>query len=114
MEEEKVEVTIDITESEYKKLNEKLELFNNNVPPESKLNFDEFISLVFETTLLKEKLDSKYEYLDTLKTEVKQLEEKLTAKYSIGLTNSKEISNEVIESRKQILKDASAHIDGLY
>lgn len=106
-----IKVPIDITGLEYKKLKENLDLFNKNVEKEDKLTFDEFISLVFETASLTEKLDFKIDYLNSLKAEVKELEEELSAKYSTGL---KKDNDEVIESRKQILKDSSDYIDGLY
>ena len=105
-----VEVPIDLTSFEVKRLEEKLESFNNNVPEDSKLTFEEFISLVFKTSLLEEELNSKYNYLNLLKAEVKGLEEELIAKYSTGLTGSEEVYNEVIELRKKTLEDSSIYI----
>ena len=106
-----VEVPIDLTSFEVERLKEKLEVFNNNVPEESKITFEEFISLVFETSLLEEKLNSKYNYLKLLEAEVKELEEELISKYSIGLTGSEEVYNEVIELRKKTLEDSSIYIN---
>ena len=74
-----------------------------------KLTFDEFVSLVFETALLEKKLDSKYDYLNVLKDEVKQLEEELMTKYSTGL---KEYNDDVIGCRRKVLKDSSNCING--
>jgi hypothetical protein len=109
-----IDVPIDITKSEYKKLKENLKLFNSNVAEGSKLNFDEFVSLVFETKRLEERLDSKYNYLKILKAEVKQLEEELDEKYAIGLTGCEEVNREVKELRKQIIIDSSDYINGSY
>lgn len=105
-----VEVPIDLTSFEVKRLKEKLEIFNSNVAEDSKLTFEEFIKLVFEVSLLEEDLDVKYNYLKRLKYEVKQLEEELTAKYSIGLTGSEEVYNEVIELRKKTLEDSLVYV----
>ena len=105
-----VEVPIDLTSFEVERLEEKLEIFNKNVPEESKLTFEEFIKLVFEVSLLEEDLDIKYNYLKRLKAEVKELEEDLVAKYSIGLTGSEEVYNEVIELRKKTLEDSSIYV----
>ena len=105
-----VEVPIDLTSFEVERLKEKLELFNNNVPEESKLTFEEFISLVFEVSLLEEELDSKYNYCKRLTAEVKGLEEELIDKYSIGLTGSEEVYSEVIELRKQTLEDSVVYV----
>ena len=104
------QVPISINGHEYKKLKENLELFNNTVFKESKITFDEFISLVFETTALNEKLNSKYEYLNILEDEIKQLEDELTAKYCLGLTGC----DDVVELRRKILKDSSDYIGGSY
>ena len=105
-----VEVPIDLTSYEHERLKEKLDLFNKNVAEDSKLTFEEFIALVFETSLLEEELDSKYNYLKRLEAEVKGLEEKLIAKYSIGLTGSEEVYTEVIELRKQTLEDSLVYV----
>lgn len=105
-----VEVPIDLTSFEVERLKEKLELFNNNVPEESKLTFEEFISLVFEVSLLEEELDSKYNYCKRLTAEVKGLEDELIDKYSIGLTGSEEVYSEVIELRKQTLEDSVVYV----
>lgn len=107
--EEDLEVPIDITGFEYARIKENLELFNDTVVEGEKLTFDEFVSLVFETALLEEKLDSKYDYLNVLKAEVKQLEDELMAKYSTGLN---EYNDDVIECRKKALKDSSYCING--
>lgn len=112
--ERKVEVPIDINGNEYRKLKENLESFNDNVGEGSKLNFDEFVCLVFETTMLKERLDSKHEHLEIIKAEAEQLEEELAGKYSIGLTGSEDDYDEVMELRKRILLDSSNHINGTY
>ena len=106
-----VEVPVDLTTFEIDRLKEKFELFNNNVPEESKITFEEFISLVFKTSLLEEELTSKYNYLRLLEAEVKGLEKELKAKYSIGLTGSEEVYNEVIELRKKTLEDSSIYIN---
>lgn len=110
----KVDVPIEISDSEYRLLKEKLESFNSAIEKKSKLTFDEFVSLVFETSSLEEKLNLKYDYLNSLKAEVKNLEEELAAKYSVGLMGSKEENSEIIELRKKIVKDSSSHINGLY
>ena len=110
--ERKVEVPIDINGREYQKLKENLESFNDNAG--DKLTFDEFVSLVFETTLIKERLDSKREHLEIIKAEAKELEDELASRYSIGLTGSEEDYDKLIELRKQILKDSSNHINGTY
>ena len=105
-----VEVPIDLTKYEHERLTEKLELFNKNVPENKKLSFEEYIALIFETSLLEEELDSKYNYLRRLEAEVKGLEEDLVAKYSIGLEGSEEVYNEVIELRKQTLEDSIIYL----
>ena len=105
-----VEVPIDLTSFEYKRLEEKLELFNNDVAEENKLTFEEFVSLVFEVSLLEEELYSKSNYLRMLESEVKQLEEELLSRYSIGLTSSEEVYNEVIELRKKTLEDSLVYV----
>ena len=105
-----VEVPIDLTSFEVERLKEKLELFNKNVPEDKKLTFEEFISLVFEVSLLEEELDSKYNFHKRLGAEVKELEEELIRKYSIGLTGSEEVYNEVIELRKQTLEDSVVYV----
>ena len=102
-----VEVPIDLTNFEYDKLQQKLELFNKDVAEENKLTFEEYVSLIFETSLLEEKLETKLTFINLLKVEVEELEEKLLAKYSIGLEGSEEVYNEVIELRRQTLKDSS-------
>lgn len=107
MEENKV--PIDITGFEYDRIKENMELFNDTVGEGGKLTFDEFVSLVFETALLEKKLDSKYDYLNVLKDEVKQLEEELMTKYSTGL---KEYNDDVIGCRRKVLKDSSNCING--
>ena len=115
--EEKVkvsEVPIDITKSEYKRLKENLKLFNSTVCEESGLTFDEFVSLVFETTQLEKKIDSKYDYLNILKAEIKQIEDELAEKYATGLTGCEKVNDEIMELRKQTLKDSLNHINGLY
>ena len=101
-----VEVPIDLTKYEHERLKEKLELFNKNVAEDSKLTFEEFISLVFEVSLLEDELDTKYNYSKRLEAEVDKLEKELLAKYSIGLIGSEEVYNEVIELRKQALEDS--------
>ena len=105
-----VEVPIDLTSFEVKRLKEKLELFNSNVAEDSKLTFEEFIKLAFEVSLLEEELASKYNYAKLLESEIKQLEEDLIAKYSIGLTGSEEVYNEVIELRKKTLEDSLVYV----
>lgn len=105
-----VKVPIDLTSFEVERLEEKLEIFNKNVPEGSKLSFEEFIKLVFEVSLLEEDLDVKYNYLRRLKYEVKELEEDLVAKYSIGLTGSEEVYNEVMELRKKTLEDSLIYV----
>lgn len=105
-----VKVPIDLTSFEVERLEEKLEIFNKNVPEGSKLSFEEFIKLVFEVSLLEEDLDVKYNYLKRLKYEVKELEEDLVAKYSIGLTGSEEVYNEVMELRKKTLEDSLIYV----
>lgn len=107
---EEVEVPIDLTSFEVVRLKEKLELFNNNVPEEKKLSFEEFIAVVFKVSLLEEELDTKYNYLRRLKAEVKELEEELLSKYSIGLTGSEEVYTEIIELRKQTLEDSIVYV----
>lgn len=107
---EEVKVPIDLTSFEVERLEEKLEIFNKNVPEGSKLSFEEFIKLVFEVSLLEEDLDVKYNYLKRLKYEVKELEEDLVAKYSIGLTGSEEVYNEVMELRKKTLEDSLIYV----
>ena len=108
---EKLEVPIDITDFEYKKLKENLDLFNENLKKADRLTFDEFVSLVFETASLNEKLDFKKDHLNILKSEIKELEDELEVKYSVGLTNT---GDEVIKSRKDILRDSADYIGGLY
>ena len=118
MEEKKVKVNeatnevivpIDLTKLEYDKLKQKLELFNKDVPEESKLTFEEYLALIFETSILEDKLETKLTFVELLKMEVKQLEEELLNKYSVGLEPSEEVYNEVIELRRQTLKDSSAY-----
>lgn len=108
---ENLEVPLDITESEYRKLKENLDLFNENLKKSDKLTFDEFINLIFETESLTERLDFKKDHLNVLKSEIRELEDELSAKCSVGLTNTNE---EVIKSRKAILKDSKKYIGGLH
>lgn len=109
-----MDIPIEISDSQYRLLKENLELFNRDIEGNGKLTFDEFISLVFEASSLEERLDSKYDYLNALKSEIARLEDELAGKYSAGLTGSKEENKKVIELRKKIVKDSSAHINGLY
>jgi hypothetical protein len=46
--------------------------------------------------------------------EIEQIEDELAEKYATGLKNSKEVNDEVMELRKQTLKDSSNCINGLY
>lgn len=118
MEEKKVKVNeathevivpIDLTSFEHDKLKQKLELFNKDVPEDKKLTFEEYLALIFETSILEDKLATKLTFIDLLKLEVKQLEEELLNKYSVGLEPSEEVYNEVIELRRKTLKDSSAY-----
>lgn len=108
------EVPIDITGPEYRRVKENLKIFNESVSKESRLTFDEFVSLVFETAQLEEKLEFKYDYLNILKSEIRKLEEELTVKYSTGLKDCDETDSDVIELRRQALRDSSDYINGLY
>lgn len=102
-----VKVPIDLTNFEYDKLKQKLELFNKNVPEDKKITFEEYLALIFETSILEDKLETKLTFIDLLELEVQQLKENLLAKYSIGLEPSEEVYNEVIELRRKTLKDSS-------
>lgn len=102
-----IELNIDLTNYELSRLEENLIKFNKDVPEEKKLTLKEYISIVLDVSLIEKELNSKYNYLNILKKEVKELENDLKNKYSIGLTGSEEVFNEVIELRKKTLKDSS-------
>ena len=110
--ERKAKVPIDINGTEYRRVKGNLESFNETC--DEKLTFDDFVSLVFETASLEEKLDFKYDYLNALKAEIKELEQELESRCSIGLAGSKEDYNEIMELRKKALKDSSNCINGTY
>lgn len=59
---------------------------------------------------MEENLNSKYNYAKLLEYEIKELEEDLVAKYSIGLTGSEEVYNEVIDLRKKTLEDSLVYV----
>lgn len=113
MKEKKVEVPLGIDGAEYEMLKGNLEVFNENIGKGRKLTFDEFVSLAFETASLEEKIDSKKDYLKALKAEVRELEEELQAKYSMGLTGDEEDYEDAVKSRKQALRDSSNCINAI-
>jgi len=98
-------VPIDLTEEEYNKLHEKLELFNKDLNYKDMLTFEEFLTLVFKTNLLEEELILKKKFYNFLASDIIKLENELKAKYSIGLEGSSEVFNEVMEQRIKTLKE---------
>ena len=108
---DKFNVPLDITGSEYEKLKDNLDAFNDTC--KDRLTFDEFVSLTFKTAALEEKLDLKRNHLNILKGEIDEIENELASRYCIGLEDAKK-PDEVIGKRKRILKDSSAQINGLY
>ena len=105
-----VEVPIDLTKYEYERLTEKLELFNKDIPEENKITFEDFLSLVFKTTIIEDELIAKTKVIEVLSSDVEKLKEELIERYSIGLEGSEEVYNEVIELRRKSLKDSSNYV----
>ena len=105
-----VEVPIDLTKYEYERLTEKLELFNKDVPEANKISFEDFLSLVFKTSIIEDELIAKTKVIEILNSDVERLKEELVERYSTGLEGSEEVYNEVIELRRKTLKDSSDYV----
>lgn len=105
-----VEVPIDLTNYEYERLTEKLELFNKDIPEENKITFEDFLSLVFKTSIIEDELIAKTKVIEVLSSDVEKLKEELIERYSIGLEGSEEVYNEVIELRRKTLENPSDYV----
>ena len=105
-----VEVPIDLTKYEYERLTEKLELFNKDIPEANKISFEDFLSLVFKTSIIEDELIAKTKVIEILNSDVERLKEELIERYSTGLEGSEEVYNEVIELRRKTLKDSSNYV----
>ena len=105
-----VEVPIDLTKYEYERLTEKLELFNKDIPEANKISFEDFLSLVFKTSIIEDELIAKTKVIEILNSDVERLKEELIERYSTGLEGSEEVYNEVIELRRKTLENPSDYV----
>lgn len=105
-----VEVPIDLTNYEIERLKEKLELFNKDVPERNKITFEEYLSLIFKTSILEDELIAKTKFIEILNSDVKKLKEELAEKYSTGLEGSEELYTQVMELRRKTLENPSDYV----
>lgn len=102
-----VEVPIDLTKYEYERLKEKLELFNKDIPEENKITFEEYLSLIFKTSILEDELIAKTKVIEILNSDVEKLKKEIIERYSTGLEGSEEVYSEVMELRRKTLENPS-------
>lgn len=107
---EEVEVPIDLTKYEHERLKEKLELFNKDIPEENKITFEEYLSLIFKTSILEDELIAKTKFIEILNSDVERLKKEIVERCSTGLESSEEVYSEIMELRRKTLENPSDYV----